>query len=97
MIVVYLGALNNFIPVRNPELCKAIDSFTNAEYFRLNAIDPTGRKFYIDFSPSLWNNDNFIDIDGKRFRYCEIEKNPDYVIALVEQEANRCAIEELSG
>jgi hypothetical protein len=97
MIQVYLSALNNFIPVRNPELCKAIDSFTNSEYFRLTAIDPTGRKFYIDFSPSLWNNDNFIDIDGKKFRYCEIEKNPDYVIALVEQEANRCAIEDLSG
>lgn len=97
MIQVYLAAHNNFIPVRNPELCKAIDSFTNAKYFRLNAIDPTGRKFYIDFSPALWNNDNFIDIDGKRFRYCEIEKNPDYVIALVEQESTRYAIEELPG
>ena len=60
MIQVYLSALNNFIPVRNPELYKTVDSITKAEYFRLNAIDPTGRKFYIEFSPLLWNNKNLL-------------------------------------
>lgn len=97
MIEVYLSARNMFIPIRNATLYKEKDAFTNREFFRIRGIDPNGDWTHFDFSPSLWCNENFIDIDGNRFKYCDIEKNPDYVIALVEQEATRCAIEELSG
>lgn len=97
MILVYLTNRNMFIPIRNATLHRQKDDFTNREFFRIEGIDPNGEWMHTEFSPSLWYNENFIDIDGKRFRYCDIEKNPDYVIALVEQEANRCAIEELSG
>ena len=41
------------------------------------------------------DQNNYIDINGKMFRYNEINKNPDRIVALIDNEITCKAIEEL--
>lgn len=54
-----------------------------------------GCRYSIDFSDNHFVCDNYIEIDGKRYRYKEMNENPELIAALIEQENLLSKIEAL--
>ena len=99
MIKVYSVNIRKLIPAYNSHLVFVNDRNAPPYYamrFQLYPNDPNS-KFSVCFSDYLdyQRDDNYIDINGQKFKYYDICKSFDKIQVMIEQDSIREALEAL--
>ncbi len=80
--------------IKSPEFNAHWDPHSKRLYFTISWVND----YNVGVGCDLHHNSKYyLMIGGKKFGYYEILENPDYVMAFIEQEKNKEALENLPG
>lgn len=80
--------------IKSPEFNAHWDSHSKRLFFTISWVND----YNVGVACDLHHNSKYyLMIGGKKFDYYKILENPDYVMAFIEQEKNKEALENLPG
>ena len=71
------------------------DLYTGTDMYIVSFFGQEGISVVVDFDNMFNRQKQYIEINGVRYNYYDMNKNPEHIQAIIEQENTRMAIEAL--
>lgn len=75
--------------------CRYHDLYNDTDMYLVSFFGKDGIPVVVDFDNMFNRQKQYIEINGERYNYYDMNKNPEHIQAIIEQENTRMAIEAL--